>query len=670
MIKIFRRITTKKVVNDKGEIEKMLPSIKLVFPENVKKEEDWEGVASDESYDSEYEYNFQENDGKRKRIKRLKREPEQEVPAEEALVYDEVVGSDWEIPDEDEQIEIAELEDIVPFGKVAQNYITSLNDDKNPEGFIEISRPKTADKNEEEKAKNEEEEDLPPVRMLSSSKNEQNFYEVPTWTKRLQEVINHSSQSNDPLSLLMGVITKKVQEHITIISPDTKHKIQNQIKKNLSVKITNAVVKLSESSVSAKKIGNRKSIHDFTLTAIHEPDSVKNGYNSNDDLSGFSLQSESPPKSSTISDLRRSLLEQKYLPMMKRFERKSTMLAKKGRLQSGEVSVLKNESIDEVADEASFIQPFKHLESLYSAELLPKTDPNSGLRDIVELVNCDILRILILGKPRSGKTTLSKDLAASLDLKHIEVATIIESIIKKGQVEDEEEYDEDNPRPEVYNEFEKSVLEILSMGNALTDEQIIFIASEAVQSDEAQSKGFVVDLPLTQNLVDFILSLKFNFVVDLSVSNSDLMRQIAGITWDPNTNSVYSKSVLEELKKPKILYDADGEPIEDENPKPKFEDFAVRSDDLPMNIEKFVEIYNKNIRPKFNPLFRSLPISAKFDFDAAGLSPEKRKQTVLSKLGARTNKLQAAKILDPESDFKALLFQGIEDGKEPRSWSI
>lgn len=41
------------------------------------------------------------------------------------------------------------------------------------------------------------------------------------------------------------------------------------------------------------------------------------------------------------------------------------------------------------------------------------------------------LSIVIVGKPRSGKTTLAKNLAARLDLVHIEVTAILNALVKK-----------------------------------------------------------------------------------------------------------------------------------------------------------------------------------------------------------------------------------------------
>ncbi|CAG9329088.1 unnamed protein product [Blepharisma stoltei] len=681
LIKIYRRITTKRVVTQNGEVKKIMPSIKLVFPDSVKKEDDWEDVHSDESYDSDYEYNFQEAEGKRQRVKRLKRETNNEKEGDE-LMYDEIVGSDWEIPEEDEQIEMSELDDIIPFGKIAHNYISSLHDPRAQEEHLQVpfsTFSKAVEIQEKlEHEEDEEEEEMAPLKMVSLSSNDKNFLEVKSWNKKIQEAVKETNNGEmTPVGLFLHSLSKSVQDYITIIPDEKKTYIRNTLKRKSSIKITNASVKIVDGNLSATKIGNRPSVHDFNLTAIPEHKGMEMAGSAilGDDMNSgeLSLQSGIPTvKSATISGLRKSLLEQKYLPMMKRFERKTIVLSKKGKLPTEEVSSLSavNQSKIEDVEEEINPEPLKLLESLQSAEKAPTVDPNNGLWDIIERVNNDVLKILILGKPRSGKTTLAKDLAASLDLKHIEITSIIEALIKKGQVEDEEMYDEDNPKPEVYTPFEKEILQRLSEGKSLTDEQIIALADEAIHSDEAESKGFVLDLPLTPELSGFILSVKFNFVVDLDISNNDLVKQVDGLKWDPTTNTLYTKYNITELKKPKMIVDENDEPIEDETPKPKFEEFVVRADDTNENYYKSIGDYVKKVRSMFDGMINSLPVSWRFDFDAAGLNPTVRRDAVLAKLGSRKNKLPAAKILEPENDFKALLFQNIDEGKEPRSWSI
>lgn len=41
-------------------------------------------------------------------------------------MYDEVIDSDWEEIQDLYELEIADLDDVVPFGQVAQNYINDL----------------------------------------------------------------------------------------------------------------------------------------------------------------------------------------------------------------------------------------------------------------------------------------------------------------------------------------------------------------------------------------------------------------------------------------------------------------------------------------------------------------------------------------------------------------
>ena len=51
--------------------------------------------------------------------------------------------------------------------------------------------------------------------------------------------------------------------------------------------------------------------------------------------------------------------------------------------------------------------------------------------DFLEAARAKAMRILIIGKPRSGKSTLAKNLAVKLDLVHINVENWIKALLEK-----------------------------------------------------------------------------------------------------------------------------------------------------------------------------------------------------------------------------------------------
>ena len=60
-----------------------------------------------------------------------------------------------------------------------------------------------------------------------------------------------------------------------------------------------------------------------------------------------------------------------------------------------------------------------------------KSDPLNNELDLIKDSSKLPLSILIIGKSRSGKTTLARNLAAKLDLVHIEVTIILNALFKK-----------------------------------------------------------------------------------------------------------------------------------------------------------------------------------------------------------------------------------------------
>ena len=73
---------------------------------------------------------------------------------------------------------------------------------------------------------------------------------------------------------------------------------------------------------------------------------------------------------------------------------------------------------------------------------------NCTTRDLIDSANAELLKILILGKPRSGKTTLAKSLAQKLDLVRISPEIWLDELFvrikdrEENPPEDEEEGEE------------------------------------------------------------------------------------------------------------------------------------------------------------------------------------------------------------------------------------
>jgi hypothetical protein len=68
--------------------------------------------------------------------------------------------------------------------------------------------------------------------------------------------------------------------------------------------------------------------------------------------------------------------------------------------------------------------------------------------DLIDVANKEIMRVLILAKPRSGKTTLAKQLQSRLNLVRVAADAWIDNLFKK--IKDREENPpEEEPLPEL-----------------------------------------------------------------------------------------------------------------------------------------------------------------------------------------------------------------------------
>jgi len=115
------------------------------------------------------------------------------------------------------------------------------------------------------------------------------------------------------------------------------------------------------------------------------------------------------------------------------------------------------------------------------------------------------MRVIILAKPRSGKTTLAKQLEKRLNLVRIAADAWIDNLFKR--IKDREENPpEEEPAPELEEgqepppkkswktPLEDSVEAKLKAGGAPSDEEINQMLKEMIASPEAQTRGFVIDL--------------------------------------------------------------------------------------------------------------------------------------------------------------------------------
>lgn len=106
-------------------------------------------------------------------------------------------------------------------------------------------------------------------------------------------------------------------------------------------------------------------------------------------------------------------------------------------------------------------------------------------KDLIDYATTQAHKILIIGKPRSGKTTLSKLLKQRLDVVHVSLENWLEALqakIARLAEEPEEEVEEGQEPPKRYTELEESIKTALASGSGPTQAQVIEILKSELLS--------------------------------------------------------------------------------------------------------------------------------------------------------------------------------------------
>jgi hypothetical protein len=115
--------------------------------------------------------------------------------------------------------------------------------------------------------------------------------------------------------------------------------------------------------------------------------------------------------------------------------------------------------------------------------------------DLIDAARTDALKILVIGKPRAGKTNLSKNLAQRLDLVHINVDSWLAALLAKIKAyEPPEDLEEGQQPPRFLSDLEEAVHKALQTGSGPNDDQLVEILRIMIHSPQAVLKGFVLDL--------------------------------------------------------------------------------------------------------------------------------------------------------------------------------
>lgn len=134
--------------------------------------------------------------------------------------------------------------------------------------------------------------------------------------------------------------------------------------------------------------------------------------------------------------------------------------------------------------------------------------------DLIASANKETIRCLLIGRPRCGKTTLAKQLEQRLNLVRVAADAWIDNLMKKIKDREENPPEEpEQPEPELIDPenpdlgykpvppppswlqpLEEKVINTLKAGGAPSDAEICEMIKQMVESNEARTRGYVLDL--------------------------------------------------------------------------------------------------------------------------------------------------------------------------------
>ena len=188
---------------------------------------------------------------------------------------------------------------------------------------------------------------------------------------------------------------------------------------------------------------------------------------------------------------------------------------------------------------------------------------NCAVQDLIDYASTPAPRVLLLGKPRSGKTTLAKLLAARLDLVHVSVENWLARLLDKikNYEPPEEELEEGQAPPKWLSDLEDAVDKALKAGSGPSHEQTVAILKEDMSSAQARTRGFVLDLTFYKSPDSWAKIIRgqegregllgpndaagraaeFSHVIELDCDDEEVKLRARHLRLDPEDGQVYSR---------------------------------------------------------------------------------------------------------------------------------
>jgi len=319
---------------------------------------------------------------------------------------------------------------------------------------------------------------------------------------------------------------------------------------------------------------------------------------------------------------------------------------------------------------------------------LPIDNEDPFLEDLLEYSNKAPLQILVIGKPRIGRTAFCSDLAKKMDIIHIEIEVSLQKIFKKiKDFEENPEVDEENNPKEFLSPLEKEIMTELKTGLQISNECLLELLNIDLEDPLVSLKGYILDIPLIDfpefswisqvlngNLrIPQISCRYFTHVINLDVPDTEVLNLAENMRENLDDNKLYSEYDRVLLKNPKPKAEDEEEQEEIEEKKPLLdENLLCRPSENPEFLDPLLEKFSQKTLKKIQALTSHLTKSQFIEIKASGLPFQQLSEIALAHLAEYRDPLRPLPIrLDPGSDgsLKELLSQGLEDGRPARKWS-
>lgn len=174
----------------------------------------------------------------------------------------------------------------------------------------------------------------------------------------------------------------------------------------------------------------------------------------------------------------------------------------------------------------------------------------------------------MIGRPKCGKTTLAKRIAAKYQIVHVSVENSVNKVFERVKFFEENppEMDDNGVPKDGLTAIEKCVLEDLQQGRAVNEADLLDLLNAEMKNPATGSKGYILDLPLEYGKNDWLEAITsnklytpkigcryFSHVIELEQTD-DEWRYFARLVMekdDLTVSSGYDRYLLAKPKPPK-----------------------------------------------------------------------------------------------------------------------